>query len=246
MQLHQNAFVFEDSERGTFCEDHFSLYIISYRPHILWAFANIPIPPGLKDQVIKLLKEKMAARVYEPSQSSYRSQWFYVPKKNGKLWILYDLQPMNDITIKESGLLPNLDSFVKPFAEQQCYTVLDLYWGFNARKVHLNSQDLTIFCTPLWLLHITSLPSGYINSPSEFRACMVYILQDEIPHVADIFIDDLAIKGPSSQYLDSHGQPKTIPSNSGIQQFIWEHVLDAHQVIYRVKRAGETFWPTKV
>lgn len=156
--------MFEDSQQGMFCENHFSLYIISYRPHILWAFTNIPIPPGLKDQVIKLLKEKMAAGVY----ASYRSQWFCVPKRNGKLQIVHDLQPLNEVTVKESGLLPNLDSFVKPFAEWQCYTVLDLYWGFNARKVHPESQDLTIFPTPLEFLRITSLPTGYTNSPSEF------------------------------------------------------------------------------
>jgi hypothetical protein len=50
---------------------------------------------GIRDKVIKLLKEKMAAGVYEPSQSSYRSKWFCVAKKNGKLRIVHDLQPLN-------------------------------------------------------------------------------------------------------------------------------------------------------
>ncbi|EKM49149.1 uncharacterized protein PHACADRAFT_67400, partial [Phanerochaete carnosa HHB-10118-sp] len=84
LQLNQNAFVFEDTQRGSFREDYFSPYIIPIVPHEPWAFSNIPIPPGIREKVVELLKEKIAAGVYEASQSSYRSRWFCVIKKNGK------------------------------------------------------------------------------------------------------------------------------------------------------------------
>lgn len=58
LQLHQNAFVFEDSSRGTFREDYFSPYIIPIVPHEPWTYANIPIPPGIREKVIVLLKRK--------------------------------------------------------------------------------------------------------------------------------------------------------------------------------------------
>jgi hypothetical protein len=35
------------------------------------------------------------------------------------------------------------------------------------------------------------MPTGYTDSPAEFQQCMVFILQNEIPHTANIFIDDL-------------------------------------------------------
>ena len=82
LKLNQYHFVFEDSQRGSFREDYFSPYKIPIVPQVPWAFHNIPIPPGLKDTVIALLKEKIEAGVYEPSQSSYRSQWFCVTKKS--------------------------------------------------------------------------------------------------------------------------------------------------------------------
>ena len=69
---------------------------------------------------------------------------------------------------------------------------------------------------------------GYTNSLAEFQKCMIFILQDEIPHVANIFIDDLPIKGPKSQYLNSEGQPETLWENPGIRKFIWEHAQDVH------------------
>lgn len=246
LKTHQNYFVFEDSQRGSFREDYFSPYKIPVIPHVPWAFANIPIPPGIKDKVVELLREKIAAGVYEPSQSSYRSRWFCVLKKSGKLRIVHDLQPLNKVTIRDAGLPPNLDNFVEPFAGRQCYTVFDLYWGFDARKVHPESRDLTAFLTPLGLLRITSLPTGFTNSPAEFQACMSFILADEIPHIADIFIDDLPIKGPESQYLGDDGQPETLPENPGIRRFIWEHAEDVNRIIHRVGHAGGTFSPSKV
>ena len=139
LKLHQNHFVWEDHERGSFREDYFSPYIIPVVPHVPWAFTNIPIPPALKERVVQLLREKIAAGVYEPSQSSYRSRWFCVLKKNGKLRIVYDLQPLNKVSIRDAGLPPSLDDFVEPFVGRQCYTVFDLYWGFDARKVHPKS-----------------------------------------------------------------------------------------------------------
>ncbi len=86
---------------------------------------------------------------------------------------------------------------------------------------------------------------GYTNSPAEFQNCMVFILQDEIPHVANIFIDDLPIRGPQTRYLNADGQPSTIPENPGIRQFIWEHANDVHRIMHRVKCAGGTFSPKK-
>ena len=241
MMNNEQALAFIDIERGTLKESYFSPYVIATVPHTPWEYKNIPIPPGIKDKVIEVLKDKMAAGVYEASQSSYRSRWFCVLKKNGKLRIVHDLQPLNKVSIRDAGLPPILDDFVEPFAGRQCYTVFDLFWGFDARKVHPASRDLTAFLTPLGLLRITSMPTGYTNSPAEFQQCMVFILQDEIPQTANIFIDDLPVKGPVSQYLDENGKPETLPENPGIRRFIWEHAVDVNRIMHRIKESGATF-----
>ena len=241
MSNNEQSLAFIDTERGTLKESYFSPYIMATVPHTPWEYKNIPIPPGIKDKVIEVLKNKMAAGVYEPSQSSYRSRWFCVLKKNGKLRIVHDLQPLNKVSIRDAGLPPILDDFVEPFAGRQCYTVFDLFWGFDARKVHPACRDLTAFLTPLGLLRITSMPTGYTNSPAEFQQCMVFILQNEIPHTANIFIDDLPIKGPESQYLDDNGNPETLSENPGIRRFIWEHAVDVNRIMHRIKESGATF-----
>ena len=166
-------------------------------------------------------------------------------KKSGKLRIVHDLQLLNGVTIRDAGLPPIVDDFIEPFAGRQCYTVFDLFWGFDARKVHPSSRDLTAFLSPLGLLRLTSLPTGFTNSPAEFQRCMLFILQDEIPDVAHIFIDDLPIKGPATQYLDSNGKLETHPDNLGVRRFIWEHAVDVHRIMHQVKHSGATVSPTK-
>jgi hypothetical protein len=144
------------------------------------------------------------------------SHWFCVVKKNGKLRIVHDLQPLNQVTIRDAAQPLNLDNFIEPFAGSQCYTVFNLFWGFDARKMDLQSQDMTAFQSPIGLLWLTSLPTGFTNLPAEFQKCMTFILNDEIPHKANIFIDDLPIKGPQMIYPDDQGHPEVLPENPGI------------------------------
>lgn len=179
------------------------------------------------------------------SESSYRSKWFCVLKKNGKLRIVHDLQPLNAVTIKDAGMPPILDAFVEPFAGSSCYSVFDLFWGYDARKVHPKSRDLTSFMTPLGLLRLTSIAMGYTNAVIEFQNCMTFILQDEIPHKANVFIDDLITKGPPTRYEQPDDSYEMIPQNPGIRRFIWEHANDVHRVMHRVGHAGGTFSPKK-
>lgn len=245
MMLNEAGIAFVDEERGTLNQEDFADYIIPTVPHTPWEYRNIPIPRGIEEKVLEVLNLKIAAGVYEQSSSSYRSRWFVVMKKNGKLRIVHDLQPLNKVTVRDAGTLPIIDDFVDGFAGRQCYTVFDLFWGFDARKIDPISRPLTAFMTPLGMLQITSLPTGYTNSPAEFQKCMVIILQDEIPKTANVFIDDLPIKGPATQYLDKNGQPEVLKENPGIRRFIWEHAQDVHRIMHKIVCAGATFAATK-
>ena len=238
--LNERSIAFSEQERGTFRRDYFSDYKMPVIEHEPWQDRNIPLPRGYQDQIIKILKEKIDAGVYEEAQSSYRSRWFCVQKKNGELRLVHDLQKLNGVSIKDSGVPPILEEFVEAYAGQSVYTVLDMYWGFHARMLHEDSRDMTAFQTPLGVLRIVSLPMGYTNSPTEFQACMMFILQDEVPDKAGVFIDDIPIKGPPTKYLGPDGQPARLPQNPGIRRYIWEHLNDVHRILHRIGEAGGT------
>ena len=236
----ERSIAFDEDERGTFRSDYFSDYKMLVVDHLPWQDKNIPLPAGYRDEIIRLLKEKIQAGVYEGAQSSYRSRWFCVKKKNGDLRIVHDLQKLNGVSIRDSGVPPLLEQFVEAYAGHSVYTVLDMYLGFHARMLDEDSRDMTAFQTPLGELRIVSLPMGYTNSPAEFQACMMFILQDEVPEKAGVFIDDIPIKGPTTRYIGRDGKEECLPQNPGIRRFIWEHLSDVHRILHRIGESGGT------
>jgi len=240
IKLNERSIAFDETERGTFRSDYFSDYVIPTIKHIPWIEGRFHIPEGQQEELIKALKDKIRAGVYERAYTVYRSRWFAVGKKNGGLRIVHDLQSLNKVTIRDSALPPIIEEFVEAYAGRSVYTVLDMYWGFHARTLDINSRDYTAFQTPLGVYRLTSLPMGYANAPAEFQACMQFLLHDEIPHVAGVFIDDIPIKGPATRYLNKEGKEETIPENPGIRKYIWEHINDVHRILHRLGEAGGT------
>jgi len=241
----RKVLAFNESERGTLRPDYFSDYIIPVVAHEPWADHKIPIPQGIREKVTETIRNKVNNGVYEPSQGSYRSSWFCVPKKNGELRPVINLQKLNGITIKDSGLPPIIDTILEPFAASSIYTKLDLLSGYDARILHPNSRDLTAFHTPLGLLRLTRLPQGFTNSVAEFQNCITFILQDEIPHNVGVMIDDIGIKGPPTRYEDDQGNYETIPENPSIRRFVWEHAVTLNRILHRLAHAGATVSPEK-
>ncbi len=136
--------------RGKFREDFFPPVTIPVIEHIPWYTKNIPIPPGLYHEVIDIVKDKIASGIYEPSSSSYRSKWFTVFKKDGRsLRIVHDLQPLNAVTIRNSGVPPLIEQLAETFGMHACYGVFDLFVAFDQRLLSVKSRDLTTFQTPL-------------------------------------------------------------------------------------------------
>jgi len=85
--------------------------------HIPWVEKPFRIPLAIHEEVCKMIKRKINAGVYEPSNSSYRSRWFCVIKKDGKsLRIVHSLEPLNRVTIVHSGLLLATEELTMHFA----------------------------------------------------------------------------------------------------------------------------------
>jgi len=74
-----------EDEKGRFRDDYFSPVVFPVVKHVLWCRKNLPIPPAIRDEVISLIKQKVAAGTYKPSNSSYRHQWFCVGKKDSRI-----------------------------------------------------------------------------------------------------------------------------------------------------------------
>jgi len=129
--------------------------------HILWVERPFRILPAIHDEVCGIIKSKIDAGVYESSNSSYRSRWFCVIKKNKKsLRIMHSLEPLNKVTIMHSGLPPATEELVMHFTGRVCRGILDLYVRYNERVLAECSRDLTTFQMPFRALRLVTLPIG--------------------------------------------------------------------------------------
>ena len=143
LKVNERTLAWTDAEKGWFKDEYFAPVKIPVIEHVPWAQKNLLIPPGILEKVIKLFQEKIAAGVYEPSNSSYWSCWFCVYKKSSELRIVHDLQPLNAVTICNSGIPPIPDQVIESMAGHSCYTMLDLFSGYDHRTLDPVSCDLT-------------------------------------------------------------------------------------------------------
>jgi hypothetical protein len=224
IKSHDTSFAWNEDEKGSFRTDLFPPVDIPVIPHTPWVERNFPIPPGLYKEVCSIVQKKIAAGIYEPSNSSYQSRWFCVLKKDGKaLRPVHSLEPLNQVTIQHSGVPPIPEHLAKQFGGHPCGGMLDLYVGYDERLIAESSHDYTTFQTPFGALRLVTLPMGWTNSVPIFHDDVTFILQAEIPHTTIPYIDDVPVKGPKSTYLKTDGSFETIPANPGIRLFIWEH-----------------------
>ena len=148
--------------------------------HVPWNLKPIPVLRAHIPKVIDLLKEKVAMGILEPSNTPYSNRWFTVPKKNGSLRFIQDLQPVNKVTIQNSGVGPIVDEFVEAFA---IYSIGDLYSGYDQFQVAVESRDLTTMQTPLGLVRMCTQPQGATNSVAHMLNAMNKVLRDCIPEI---------------------------------------------------------------
>jgi hypothetical protein len=58
-------------EKGEFKQDFFPQVHIPTIPHTPWVYKNISIPPGLHDELVKIIRDKIVSGAYEPSNAAY-------------------------------------------------------------------------------------------------------------------------------------------------------------------------------
>jgi transposase InsO family protein len=214
---YEGAIAFEDSEMGILNPEIEPPAKIHTIPHEPWQQQSLRLPKAMEEKATEIVKERLALGLLEHSQGPYRSRFFLVPKKQpGEYRLINDVQPLNGVTIRDSGMPPATDEFSEDFAGYPILTSIDYYSGYNQILLDLLSRDFTAFATLLGSLRQTRLPQGWTNSVAYFQRIICKVLWFLIPHYVRPFIDDIGIKGPTSRYNDEERSP-------GIRRFVWEH-----------------------
>jgi len=128
---YEGAIAFEDSEMGLLRSEIEPPVVIHTIPHSPWQQQNLRLPKAMQETATAIVKEKLKNGLLEFSQGPYRSRYFLVIKKDGTWRFINDVQALNRITIRDSGMPPSVDEFSEDFAGYPITSAIDYYSGYN-------------------------------------------------------------------------------------------------------------------
>jgi len=232
---YEGAIAFDETEIGllnSMIEPPVKIYTV---PHVPWQQQGLRLPKAMQQEATRQVREKLELGILEFSQGPYRSRYFLVEKKvPGTYRFINDVQPLNRVTIRDSGMPPSVDEFSEDFAGYPITSVVDYLSGYFQIPLDRESRDLTAFLTELGLVRSTRLPQGWCNSVSSFQRVMVKVHARHIPDKVRPFLDDLGMKNASkSRYRDEEVSP-------GIRRFVYEHALIFREFMEDVWKSGLT------
>ena len=103
---------------------------------------------------------------------------------------------MNKHTIKNINLLSNCEKFSEKFAE----ITVSLLLNYNQIEFHSNFQNMIIFMTFLELLQQITLSIKTTNSSAQFSQEIIQMLNFNISHNTEVFINDIDVKKSKTKY----------------------------------------------
>ena len=153
----------------------------------------------LKEELTKLINKKLI----EPSYSEWSSPVVLVPKHNGKWRMCIDYRKVNDVTIKDSYSLPNIDEIFDSLDGAKIFTTMDLYSGYHQILMDEESVEVTSFTTKFGNYQFKVMPFGLTGAPATFQREMNKILFPYIGEFVFNFIDDILIYSKTvEEHLD--------------------------------------------
>ena len=126
------------------------------------------------------LKENSEKGYIQPSQSPMASPFFFVDKKDRKIWPCQDYWYLNEHTVKNAYPLPLISKLLDKLKGAQFFTKLDIWWGYNNVQIRDRDQWKAAFKTNRGLFEPTVMFFGLCNSPTTFQAMMDDIFEDMI------------------------------------------------------------------
>ena len=84
-----------------------------------------------KEALNQWLDKQLKAGLIVESKSRYAAPCFYIPKKDGSLWLVQDYRKLNQVTIKNKMPLLLIGEVIDKLKEAKYFNKLDLIWGYN-------------------------------------------------------------------------------------------------------------------
>ena len=184
-----------------------------------------PYKPTISQKPIieQQIADMLASDQIVPSNSPWSAPVILVGKKDGGSRFCVDYRGLNEVTIKDSYPLPNIQDCLDTLSGSKWFSTLDLASGYWQCEVDPSDQHKTAFITHKGLYQFKVLPFGLTNAPATFERLMDQVLNGMLGEKCLCFLDDIVALGDTFEAA----------------------VLNLQSVFDRLKSAGLTLKPKK-
>ncbi len=109
---------------------------------------------------------------------------------------------INKVTIRDINISLNIEQFVKEFVDLQAVSLVNMQFEYDQIELNKRSCNITGFMTVLDLLQHYTFIQKEINSVAQFCRAMIQILEDLISNVCRMFLNNIVVKEPQTDYND--------------------------------------------
>ena len=156
-----------------------------------------------KDALNQWLDEQLKVRLIVESKSRYAASCFYIPKKDGSLWLVQDYRKLNQVTIKDKMPLPLIREVIDKLKETRYFNKLDLIWGYNNVRIKEGDKWKAVFLTNKGLFEPQVMYFGLCNSPGTFQRMMNSIFQELLhKNILANYMDNFVIPAKTMEELE--------------------------------------------
>jgi len=149
------------------------------------------------------LDEQLKAGLIVESKSRYVAPYFYIPKKDGSLWLVQDYRKLNQITIKDKMPLPLIGEVIDKLKEAKYFNKLDLIWGYNNVRIKEGDEWKAAFLTNKGLFEPRVMYFGLCNLSGTFQRMMNSIFRELLHEgVLANYMDDFIIPAKTMKELE--------------------------------------------
>ena len=154
------------------------------------------LPLNLKEkaEIHKFVQEHLTWGTIHISKSPYAANFFFIKKKDGKLWLVQDYQPLNKWTKKNKNVSPLINQVIDRLSGCSLFTTVDICWGYNNIWIKEGDEWKAAFLTPEGLSEPTVMFFGLTNSLATFQTMMNPIFWQEVEEGwLSVYMDNMSI-----------------------------------------------------
>jgi len=148
--------------------------------------------------------------------------------QKGKYRLINAVMHINKVTIKDVNISLNIKQFVKEFVSLQAVSFVNMQFEYNQIELDKRSCDITGFMTVLDLLQHCTFIQEEINFIAQFCRAMVQILEDLISNVCHMFLNNIAVKEPQTDYNSEEVL-------MGVHQYILKTIQNLDKIFINIK-----------